>query len=101
LTGITSADQLKPETTAKTLSYTTYKPVYNEGAQKVRTITAKESNYFNILQSIAETFEAWLTFDIRSKLGGDRFDQSNQKVVAPFRAAHILRLHHRFRHSVL
>jgi hypothetical protein len=65
LKDITSADQLKPEATAKTLSYTTYKPVYNEGAQKVRTVTAKESNYFNILQSIAETFEAWLTFDIR------------------------------------
>jgi hypothetical protein len=23
-------------------------------------VSAKESNYFNILQSIAETFEAWL-----------------------------------------
>ena len=47
-----------------TLEYTAYKPVYNEGAEKIRTITAKESNYFNILQSIAETFEAWLIFDI-------------------------------------
>jgi hypothetical protein len=65
LDGITSAEQLRPEATAKTLSYATYKPVYNEGAQKVRSVTAKESNYFNILQSIAETFEAWLTFDIR------------------------------------
>jgi hypothetical protein len=27
-------------------------------------VTAKESNYFNILQSIAETFECWLTFEI-------------------------------------
>ena len=71
LKGITNAEQLRPEATAKTLSYTTYKPVYNEGAQKVRTITAKESNYFNILQSIAETFEAWLTFDIsRNDDGG-------------------------------
>lgn len=71
LKGITSADQLKPEATAKTLSYTTYKPVYNDGAQKVRAVTVKESNYFNILQSIAETFEAWLTFDIsRNDDGG-------------------------------
>jgi hypothetical protein len=70
LDGITNAEQLRPETTAKTLSYTTYKPVYNEGAQKVRTVTAKESNYFNILQSIAETFEAWLTFDITRENGG-------------------------------
>ena len=43
---------------------TSYKPVYSEGAQKVRTITAKESNYFNILQNIAETFEAWLEINI-------------------------------------
>ena len=70
LDGITNAEQLIPEATAKTLSYTTYKPVYNEGAQKVRTVTAKESNYFNILQSIAETFEAWLTFDITRENGG-------------------------------
>jgi phage minor structural protein len=70
LDGITNEEQLIPEETAKTLSYTTYKPVYNEGAQKVRTVTAKESNYFNILQSIAETFEAWLTFDITRVNGG-------------------------------
>ena len=70
LDGITSAEQLVPEATAKTLSYATYKPVYNEGAQKIRTVTAKESNYFNILQSIAETFEAWLTFDITRENGG-------------------------------
>jgi hypothetical protein len=37
----------------------------------VRSITAKESNYFNILQSIAETFEAWLAFNIaRNEDGG-------------------------------
>lgn len=61
---ITSADQLVPDYMSKTLTYETYKPVYNEGAQKVRSITVKESNYFNILQSIAETFEAWLVLNI-------------------------------------
>lgn len=61
---ITSADQLVPDVISKTLSYSTYKPYYNPGAQKVRSVTAKESNYFNILQSIAETFEAWLIFKI-------------------------------------
>jgi hypothetical protein len=30
----------------------------------VRAVSAKESNYFNILQSIAETFEAWLLLKI-------------------------------------
>jgi phage minor structural protein len=39
-------------------------PRYNSDAEKVRTISAKESNYFNILQSIAETFEAWLDLEI-------------------------------------
>ena len=41
-------------------NYNEYTPVYVEGAQKLRAILAKESNYFNILQNIAETFEAWL-----------------------------------------
>ena len=64
LNNITSADQLVPDYVSKTLAYGTYKPVYNEGAQKVRSVTIKESNYFNILQSIAETFEAWLVLNI-------------------------------------
>jgi hypothetical protein len=46
------------------LVYTDYKPIYVEGAKKVRTVSGKESNYFNILQSIAETFEAWLILKI-------------------------------------
>jgi phage minor structural protein len=48
----------------KECDYSEFKPVYNEGAQKVRTVSAKESNYFNILQSIAETFEAWVDLEI-------------------------------------
>lgn len=50
--------------------YATYKPVYSMGAEKIRTITAKESNYFNILQNIAETFEAWLDIDIERSADG-------------------------------
>lgn len=42
------------------LDYTKYIPIYNNRAEKTRTISIKESNYFNILQSISETFEAWL-----------------------------------------
>lgn len=49
---------------SETLSYTTYKPVYNIGAEKIRSVSAKESNYFNILQSIAETFGAWLEVEV-------------------------------------
>jgi hypothetical protein len=49
----------------ESLNYSTFLPVYNTTGEKIRTVTAKESNYFNILQSIAETFEAWLSFDIK------------------------------------
>ena len=70
LTGITSPDQLVPEAVLKTLTYKTYKPVYNEQAEKIRSVTAKESNYFNILQSIAETFEAWLVLKIGRNTNG-------------------------------
>lgn len=32
---------------------------------KVRSITAKQSNRFNLLQTLAETFECWVQFDIQ------------------------------------
>jgi hypothetical protein len=51
--------------------YSNYIPKFNIGAEKVRSVTAKESNYFNILQSIAETFEAWLLLEVvRNAEGG-------------------------------
>ena len=40
-----------------------YKPVYNN-YEKIGTISEKESNRFNILQTIAETFQAWVKFRI-------------------------------------
>ena len=48
-----------------------YAPVFNEGAEKTRSIDAKESNYFNILQSIAEKFEAWLVLDVEHSDAGE------------------------------
>ena len=56
----TSDEDLKPEIIEKNLTYTTFKPKMAEGGQKIRSVSAKESNYFNILQSIAETFGGWL-----------------------------------------
>lgn len=68
---ISSEEELRYTSSSKTLDYSTYKPKYNDGAQKVRAVSAKESNYFNILQSIAETFEAWLKLKItRDSYGG-------------------------------
>lgn len=37
---------------------------YTDNFDKVRSISAKQSNRFNILQTIAETFECWLQFEI-------------------------------------
>ena len=37
---------------------------YTDNFDKVRSISAKQSNRFNILQTIAETFECWLQFKI-------------------------------------
>ena len=35
-------------------------PIYNEDSEKILTISASQSNCFNILQTIAETFECWI-----------------------------------------
>lgn len=59
-----TSDALKFDFQTEELSYKTYVPVYNVGAEKVRSISAKESNYFNILQSIAETFGVWLDIEV-------------------------------------
>ena len=37
---------------------------YTDNFDKVRSINAKQSNRFNILQTIAETFECWIQFEI-------------------------------------
>jgi hypothetical protein len=67
---VNSADELITEVYDE-IDYNKYLPVYNSGAEKIRTITAKESNYFNILQSIAETLECWLELEItRDAFGG-------------------------------
>lgn len=41
-----------------------YIPVMRAGCEKVRSINAKESNRFNIIQDLCETFECWASFDI-------------------------------------
>lgn len=39
-------------------------PVLNENNTKIRSITIKQSNRFNILQTLAETFQCWVKFGI-------------------------------------
>jgi hypothetical protein len=39
-------------------------------------VSAKESNYFNILQSIAETFECWMSLEItRAEVNEDNWQE--------------------------
>ena len=66
----TTRDEIEYIHTADKAEPRAYKPVYNAGAEKIRSVTAKESNYFNILQSIAETFEAWLDLKITRDANG-------------------------------
>lgn len=67
-------DATKPEEltylyTGKERQSNIYKPIYNN-YEKIGTINEKESNRFNILQSIAETFQAWVKFRIEHEENG-------------------------------
>jgi hypothetical protein len=39
-------------------------PLYYSSAEKIHSLSIKESNYFNILQTLAESFEMWLDLDV-------------------------------------
>lgn len=45
-------------------------PTELEGFQKIRSISAKNSNRFNLLQMLAETFENWVCFNIQHEANG-------------------------------
>ena len=45
-------------------------PVYNENSDKVLSISESQSNCFNILQSIAETFECWIELIVEHEENG-------------------------------
>lgn len=38
--------------------------IYNEDCKKIRSITAKESNRFNLISTLCETFECWVRFEV-------------------------------------
>ena len=52
------------EISAKEYISNNLNPIYNDNYEKIRSITAKNSNRFNLLQSLAETFECWINFEI-------------------------------------
>ena len=49
-----------------------YEPYYESGSQftKVRSISAKESNRFNLLQDLCETFQAWMKIKVERESNG-------------------------------
>ena len=47
-----------------------YSPIIKEGYPAVRHLETKESNYFNILNNLAELFEVWVRFRIKHKKNG-------------------------------
>lgn len=48
-----------------------YVPVYKSNFEKVRSISKKETNRFDLLQTLSETFECWCKFDIWHKETGE------------------------------
>lgn len=53
-----------------TTAWTEVKPVYSKDFEKIRSINAKNSNRFNLLQTLAETFECWVKFEIEHDTTG-------------------------------
>ena len=46
-----------------------FSEVYNENEfEKIRSITAKESNRFNLLQTLCEIFECWIDFEVEHNI---------------------------------
>lgn len=59
-----SIDDVKPIYKGETPS-PAYEEAYNENSyEKIRSITASESNRFNLLQELCEIFECWIKFEI-------------------------------------
>ena len=51
-------------------NYSNLKLQSNDNSEKILSITAKESNYFNLIQTICETFECWARFTVLHNADG-------------------------------
>lgn len=71
--GLISADDLNPLwSSTEDWNYgNLLAPQYNENFEKVRSISAKQSNRFNLIQTLAETFECWAQFIINHDEAGN------------------------------
>lgn len=58
-----------------------YKSLYYDDYRQIRTIEAKESNYFNLIQNLCETFECWADFRVKhDSLGYILKDKQNNYI---------------------
>ena len=63
-----------------------YSPIYRSNYEGVRHIEVRESNYFNILQTLAELFEVWTSFHIKHCKDGTMWlDPKTNKLVKEVR----------------
>lgn len=63
LDNILEPEDFIPSINLENPSYDIYRPQFNMNAEKIRSVTVKESNFFNILQTLAETFEMWMIIE--------------------------------------
>lgn len=60
-----------------------YKPVYDENFSKIKSISASDSNRFNIIQDLSEAFECWAKFKIEHDPETGKIIVNNYKRVYP------------------
>ena len=56
-------------------------PIYNDNFEKIRSIEESNSNRFNLLQTVAETFECWVRFNIKHDSQGNTLPQKTVSFV--------------------
>ena len=57
------------------------KQIYNENSEKILSIQAEHSNVFDILQSLCETFECWLSINVEHEPNGAiKLDANNNPI---------------------
>lgn len=52
------------------ISSSSISQVYNEDCEKIASVEAQESNYFNIIQDLCEKFECWAKFEVEHDTNG-------------------------------
>lgn len=57
-----------------------YEPIYTDGFAAIRSISVKESNYFNAINSLGEKFKVWVRYNIKHKKNGELYLDNNQPV---------------------